>query len=110
MSKNKKSRPIAPKAKPETARQSAARLSAGAPNRRRADQAYVALAAFSAMCGIEQDDLGTQVSDLIADLMHMARAADLDWISLHARARGHFETECSEEFNVAKARAKEKRK
>ena len=52
MSKNKKSRPIAPKAKPETARQSAARLSAGAPNRRRADQAYVALAAFSAMCGM----------------------------------------------------------
>lgn len=111
MSKNSKtSRPLAPKAKAETARAAAARLAAGEPNRRRADQAYVALAAFSALCGIEEDDLGTQISDLIADLMHMSRTADLDWITLHSRARGHFETECSEEFNAAKAKAKGKRR
>ena len=38
----------------------------------------------------DQGDEGTNLSDLLADLMHFADAHDLDWSEVSRRARGHY--------------------
>lgn len=68
-----------------------------ATNEMRAEWAQKAVDAFAIATGIQNEDPETQISDLLADLMHLATSEGLDFRGLLDRARGHFEEEEAEE-------------
>jgi hypothetical protein len=65
-------------------------------NNERAGWARVGVKAFAKRTGIGDDDIATQVSDLLADLMHLADLEQLDWEDIVRRADGHYQAEVAE--------------
>jgi hypothetical protein len=52
-----------------------------------------ALDAFQGVTGMEDEDINTIFSDLLADLLHYCRQHDMDFETLLDRAVNHFQDE-----------------
>ncbi len=68
-----------------------------ATNRDRAGWAHEGLQTYGNLTGVISEDLETQMSDLVGDLMHLARLEGVDFEDVLRRGRGHFHTEVAEE-------------
>lgn len=62
----------------------------------RAEWARVGVMAFADETGIGNEDMHTQIGDLLADLMHLADLEGLDWETVVRRATMHYEDEIAE--------------
>lgn len=66
-------------------------------NEERAGWALVAVKAFAKRTGLgTEDGMDTMISDLLADLMHLADLEELDWEDLVRRGDGHYQAEVEE--------------
>ena len=59
----------------------------------RAEWARVAVIAFGLETGVHCEDMETQISDLVADLKHLACAEGVDWDIVEKRANMHYRYE-----------------
>jgi hypothetical protein len=66
-------------------------------NKDRAGWAHEALRRFGEITGVGDEDLKTQISDLVADLMHLAKIESVDFDDVLDSARMHYEAELDEE-------------
>lgn len=62
-------------------------------NLTRAHFAIPAVKAFAKRTGLGGEDVSTAISDLLADLHHLADALDLDWDALVERGDRHYQPE-----------------
>lgn len=70
---------------------------AGYDNKDRAISARETLDYFAKRQGVQDEDRETQLSDLLCNLMHYARAAAIDFDSCLTRGHGHYTEELEEE-------------
>lgn len=66
-------------------------------NAERSTYALSSVNTFAIATGIQDEDMETQISDLLADLMHLADEHDIDWAYLDQRAGDHYRAEVEEE-------------
>lgn len=66
-------------------------------NEDRAQTASSAVEFFARETGISNEDLGTKLNDLIANLMHLCEQNDLDFDEITGHARHVFEEEQKED-------------
>lgn len=66
-------------------------------NASRAHSAQNALAVFAKENGLEDEDIETQLSDIVTNLMHLCAINCVDFGSVLARAEGHYAAEIEEE-------------
>lgn len=62
-------------------------------NVKRAGWAMEAIKAHNDATGIGDEDMETQLSDLVTNLRHVADAQKVDWSEVERRALGHYDAE-----------------
>lgn len=67
-------------------------------NRDRAHWAEDALDHFARLVGQEDEDLETNATDFLCDLLHLCDFENLDFDVILERAKGHYEEEWREEY------------
>ena len=66
-------------------------------NRDRAGWAQEGLQTYATRTGVISEDLETQMSDLLGDLMHLARFEGVDFDDVIRRGQDHFHVEIAED-------------
>jgi hypothetical protein len=69
----------------------------GEDNKTRAEWARIVVRTFEALVGpFDMEDMETILSDLYADLRHLADVEGVDWTAVEERGNGHYEEEVRE--------------
>lgn len=66
-------------------------------NEQRAEWAYRAVQKHSQTTGSEEEEMDTQMSDLLCNMMHMADEQGLDFSEVMEQASRHYDTEVNSE-------------
>ncbi len=69
-------------------------------NRDRASWAHEGLQTYATRTGVISEDLETQMSDLLGDMMHLARFEGVDFDEVIRRGGGHFRVEVREDPDI----------